>query len=119
PLAVDRLIGLSGVSPNLVKCMETDKCLPSRMHPTEIESGLAKIGKIIERMADPDIFVWLSRKTTPTTAEIHRAATIVADRLCGSVASPIIKNAQEKRQLEGIKAWLEARGYRYLPAGEG
>jgi type II restriction enzyme len=35
----------------------------------------------------------------------------VADRLCGAVANPIIRNAQEKRQLAAIKSWLEARGY--------
>ena|SRR5680860_1299358 len=31
PLAVDRLIGLAGVSPNLVKCMELERKLPLRM----------------------------------------------------------------------------------------
>jgi hypothetical protein len=70
-------------------------------------------------MADPDIFVWIGRKDPPTEPEIHRSATIVADRLCGAVANPIIRNAQEKRQLAAIKTWLEARGYRQLPSGEG
>ena len=57
--------------------------------------------------------------TPQTLAEIHRAATIVADRLCGAVANPIIRNAQEKRQLAAIKTWLEARGYQQLPPGDG
>ena len=70
-------------------------------------------------MADPDIFVWLGRKEPATREEIYRAATIVADRLCGSVANPIIRNAQEERQLAAIKAWLERRGYRYMPTSEG
>jgi type II restriction enzyme len=35
------------------------------------------------------------------------------------VANPIIRNAQEKRQLAAIKAWLEARGYKQLPVGDG
>jgi type II restriction enzyme len=61
--------------------------------------------------------VWLGRKETATETEIHRAATIVADRLCGSVANPIIKNAQEKRQLAAIKMWLEKRGYTPTAAG--
>ncbi|NUN70619.1 MAG: low-specificity L-threonine aldolase [Bacteroidetes bacterium] len=51
--------------------------------------------------------------------QVHRAATIVADRLCGAVANPIIRNAQEKRQLAEIKSWLETRGYRHLAIGEG
>ncbi len=119
PLAVDRLIGLAGVSTNLVKSMEIEKKLPPRMNPTEIDLELAKIGSIVEKMADPDIFIWLGREEPPTDTEIHRAATIVADRLCGAVANPIIRNAQEKRQLASIKTWLEARGYKQLHGGEG
>jgi type II restriction enzyme len=119
PLAVDRLIGLAGVSTNVVKTMELDKRLPVRMKAAELDLQLAKIAAIIEKMADPDIFVWLGRKEPPTKTEIHRAATIVADRLCGAVANPIIRNAQEKRQLAAVKAWLEARKYKQLPGGDG
>ena len=116
PLAVDRLIGLAGVSPNLVKTLEQDK-LPARMKRADLDAGLTMIVDIIEKMADPDIFVWIGRDKPPAKAEIHRAATIVADRLCGSVANPIIRNAQERRQLAYIAEWLEARGYIMLPDG--
>ena len=70
-------------------------------------------------MADPDIFVWLERGGTPTKQEVYRAATIVADRLSGAVANPIIRNAQEQRQLAAIGRWLKKRGYVNIPAGEG
>jgi len=119
PLAADRLIGLAGVPNSLVKRMEHKKKLPVRLMGTALDAELRKIGDIIERMADPDIFVWLNRGEPATVIEIHRAATIVADRLCGSVANPIIRNAQEKRQLAAIKAWLEIRHYHQLAAGEG
>ena len=119
PLAVDRLIGLASVPAGMIKRMENEKKLPSRMAAADVDRELAKIGIIIGKMADPDIFVWLETKKTPTETEIHRAATIVADRLCGSVANPIIRNAQEKRQLTAIKTWLEARGYTQLPPGDG
>jgi len=119
PLAVDRLIGLAGVPASMVKRMENEKKLPVRMASADVDRELAKIGAIIGKMADPDIFVWLGTKNTPTETEIHRAATIVADRLCGSVANPIIRNAQEKRQLATIKTWLESRGYTQLPPGDG
>ncbi len=99
--------------------METEKKLPVRADAAEIDVQLANIAATIEKMADPDIFVWLGRTEPPTKAETHRAATIVADRLCGAVANPIIRNAQEKRQLAAIKVWLEARRYRQLPGGEG
>jgi hypothetical protein len=117
PLAVDRLIGLAGVMKNLVKNMENEHRVPNRLNEKVLDSELRKIGSIIERMADPDIFVWLNRVEPATETEIHRAATIVADRLCGSVANPIIRNAQEKRQLAAIGTWLEARGYRRIPYG--
>lgn len=120
PLAVDRLIGLAGVSGTLVKCMERKKQLPARMKQAAADKELDRIAAIIKKMADPDIFVWLSGKNRPATApEIHRAATIVADRLCGAVANPIIRNAQEKRQLAAIKTWLEDRGYKQLTARDG
>lgn len=119
PLAVDRLIGLAGVAPSLVKRMELEKKLPVRMSAAHVDLELGKIARIVEKMADPDIFVWLKRPQRATKVEVHRAATIVADRLCGAVANPIIRNAQEKRQLSAIKAWLEARGYKQLPSGDG
>lgn len=118
PIAVDRLIGLAGVSKNLVKCMDKFQRLPPRMSAAALDRDLAKIAAIVERLADPDIFVWLGRAEAATEAEIHRAATIVADRLCGARANPIIRNAQEQRQLAEIKAWLEARNYTQLPGGD-
>jgi type II restriction enzyme len=116
PIAVDRLTGLAGVSPTLVDNMEKGR-LPPRMNSAQLDMQLEKIGAIIERMADPDIFVWLGRATPATETEIYRAATIVADRLCGSVANPIIRNAQERRQLAAIAAWLDARGYKQVKSG--
>lgn len=116
PVAVDRLVGLSGVSKNLVGCMENGT-IPPQMAAAKLDVDLKKIGAIIQRMADPDIFVWLERCETPNAEQIHRAATIVADRLCGAVANPIVRNAQEKRQLATISAWLDARGYKAASAG--
>jgi len=118
PIARDRLIGLAGVTPNLVKTMEIQKKLPVRMKAPELIDNLQKIGNIIEKMADPDIFIWKARGDRGTPEEVHRAATIVADRLCGAVANPIIRNAQEQRQLATIKDWLEAKGYKLLRPGE-
>ena len=119
PLAVDRLIGLAGVSGNLVKVMEKENRLPPRMSRRRLDGDLEKIGEIIETMADKDIFVWLERGDEPSEQELYRAATIVADRLCGAVANPIIRNAQEQRQLTALGEWLTALGYGNLPADTG
>jgi hypothetical protein len=118
PIARDRLIGLAGLSPNLVKSMEIDNRVPPKMKPCELREQLKMIGDIIEKMADPDIFVWKERGDKGSAEEVHRASTIVADRLCGAVADPIIRNAQERRQLAAMKAWFEACGYRELTLGE-
>jgi type II restriction enzyme len=119
PIAVDRLIGLAGVTPNLVKTLEQDNRLPPRMSQAKADKELARIAILIRKMADIDLFVWLGRKKTPvaTSDELHRAATIVADRLCGAVTNPIIRNAQEKRQLAAIQHWLTTHGYKQLSNG--
>ncbi len=113
PIARDRLIGLAAVSSNLVKNMEDRNRIPPKMKTAEIESELKRISNVIRLLADDDIFPWLNSKRSPTDKETYRASTIVADRLCGAVADPIIRNAQEKRQLASIKTWLEKRGYKY------
>jgi len=107
PLAVDRLIGLADVSPSMVKRMEIEKKLPVQMAAAAIDAELGKISQLLRSLPTP-IFSYGSGALCPRPSrKIHRAATIVADRLCGAVASPIIKNAQEKRQLAAIKTWLE------------
>ncbi len=61
-------------------------------------------------MLDIDIFPWITQKRRPTEEERYRSSTIVADRLCGAVAEPIVRNAQEKRQLALIEGYLTDRG---------
>lgn len=111
PLAVDRLIGLADLNKNLVGRMEQGM-LPPRMSPADLQSELVKLCRIISRLLDRDIFPWLDAAKAPTDRERDRAATIVADRLCSAVANPIIRNAQEQRQLKRVGDWLDARGYK-------
>ena len=115
PIARDRLIGLAGVSKNLVESMEDEKRLrvPPRMALPDLRADLIKIAGVISRLADADICVWLGRATAPTRVEIRRAALIIADRLCGATADPIVRNEQERRQLKLIGSWLQARGYSF------
>ena len=117
PVAVDRLIGLAGVKPGLVKSIENDGKLPARMGDDQLGGQLTAICRVLRKLLDKDIFVWLGRQQDPTEAEVYRAATIVADRLCGAVANPIIRNAQEQRQLKAIGVWLERRGYKRVRVG--
>ena len=111
PLAVDRLIGLADASKNLVGRMEDGK-LPPKMNAVELDAELTKLCRIISKLLDRDIFPWLEAAKAPTDHERDRASTIVADRLCSAVANPIVRNAQEQRQLTLVGDWLNARGYR-------
>ena len=108
PLAVDRLVGLAGTSKNLVGRMEDGK-LPARMPAADLDADLTKLCRILSRLLDRDIFPWLDNRKGPTDLERNRASTIVADRLCSAVANPIVRNAQEQRQLELIGEYLDNR----------
>jgi len=119
PLAVDRLIGLADASKNLVGRMEEGK-LPAKMQAADLDAELRKLCHILTRLLDRDIFPWLDGGAGPTDHERDRASTIVADRLCSAVANPIVRNAQEQRQLALIGDYLVKRGYRKQahPAGK-
>jgi hypothetical protein len=81
--------------------------------PVEKGSFLyAGLSKVLSDVLDAELFPWLGRGNRPSEEERHRASTIVADRLCGSMSDPIIRNAQEKRQLDLIGAFLRKRGYK-------
>lgn len=73
---------------------------------------LTSVCQVLNKLLDRDIFPWLDAHKLPTDYERDRAATIVADRLCSAVANPIVRNAQERRQLAMIGDFLDTRGYR-------
>jgi hypothetical protein len=111
PLARDRLVGLADSSKNFVGTLEQGK-VPPLLSPELLEKHLGRIAAILSKMLDVDIFPWLQEKRRPTEEERYRSSTIVADRLCGAVAEPIVRNAQEKRQLAIIEKYLTDRGYK-------
>lgn len=117
PLARDRLIGLASVPKSLVERLEKGQ-LPTRLSEVQLSEELGKITTLIARLIDHNIFSWLETNEQPTEAESYRAVTIIADRLCGASTDPIIRNAQENRQLQEIAAWLDLRSYRQLPTNQ-
>lgn len=114
PLAVDRLVGLASASKSLIGSMEEGK-LAARMKAELLEENLTKVCRVLSKLVDHDIFPWLDARKDPTDLERERASTIVADRLCSAVANPIVRNAQEQRQLALLGDWLDKRGYRKQP----
>lgn len=116
PIASDRLLGLSGLSmtaPGFVKTLEKGR-LPriTARSKVSLEEGLKAICHTITKMLDKGVFTWVEEGRTPDEKERYRASTIIADRLCGSVSNPIIRNAQEERQLTKISEYLENKGYK-------
>jgi XamI restriction endonuclease len=114
PLAVDRLIGLARANKSLIGCMEKGK-LAVRMKPELLAEHLGSVCRVLTKLLDRDIFPWLESGKAPTDHERDRASTIVADRLCSAVANPIVRNAQEQRQLALIGDFLDKRGYQKKP----
>lgn len=108
PIARDRLSGLAGVS--VVNRLEEGE-LPQRIAKGELRAQLRRICDVVARMLDRDIFSWLADGASATERERFRASTIVADRLCSAATNPIIRNAQEQRQLALIEEFLKAHGY--------
>ena len=111
PLSVDRLVGLAGANKALIGSMEDGK-LAKRMSPELLAQHLGSVCRVLSELLDRDIFPWLDAGKSPTAHERDRASTIVADRLCSAVANPIVRNAQEQRQLAMIGDFLDKRGYR-------
>ena len=85
--------------------------MPPRHSPEKLIEELSLMCELFSKMLDVDIFDWVGTTKEPGGEEVYRASTVVADRLCGAVSNPIIKNAQEKRQLALIEEWLRSRGY--------
>jgi hypothetical protein len=119
PLARDRLVGLAYTSKNLISSMEGSEDKPSRIPPrmpeAELDAHLTRIVDVLSELADRDLFPWLEYPSLePTAEEMIRSASVVADRLCGAAADPIIRNAQERRQLAAIGKFLQTYGYREI-----
>ncbi|MDR0514158.1 MAG: XamI family restriction endonuclease [Coriobacteriaceae bacterium] len=113
PLARDRLSGLAGVSRTLISGMEEkgNPHLPKSVSTKQLYGDMGRIVDIINNLIDPDIFTWFDDQANYGAEDVWRAASVVADRLCGSDTNPIIRNEQERRQLTLVKGFLEAKGY--------
>jgi len=88
------------------------------MTDSEREAQLAKLLDVFNEMMDVDIFPWTVEDRLPTNDEYKMGVSIVTDRLCGSAADPIIRNAQEVRQLHALAAFLKHLGYQEVASSQ-
>lgn len=108
PLARDRLAGLSDVPASLIKQLESGKV------PSKYKDSLGKIVDVIKKLLDGDLMPWISDAKRPRRDDLTVAESIIGDRLCGTIADPHIRNAQERRQLTKISEFLEQRSYKFV-----
>lgn len=113
PLAQDRLIGLSYVKRTLLKSLEIGK-MPRLGNKEEVKEAIGRMVNIIEKMLDKELFPWILSNNRITSQQRKRSAAIVADRLTGILSDPIIRNAQETRQLKAISDYLISKGYIFV-----
>ena len=116
PLARDRLVGLAGVPKSLVASMEdkTNPKIPTKSRKGEVIDNLGKIILVLQKLLDTDICPWIPEARRPGKSERYRAATIIADRLSGALADPVIRNEQERRQFASVAKYLLSMGYAEL-----
>lgn len=112
PIAKDRLAGLSGVPRSRVVSMEEGR-LPARERDSFIAEGIPALLGVVSRLFDRQLISWLDGKREPSGADLTIAQSVIADRLSGSASDPIIRNAQEERQLAAIGNFLDRRSYSY------
>jgi len=109
PLARDRLAGLAGVPPSYLKSIEEGAVSYSDL----ATQRASKVIGVLRQLMDVDLLPWLSSSGAKfdTSVQRNRSAIVVADRLCGAMSDPIIRNAQERRQLKAIAGLLNDKGY--------
>lgn len=109
PIARDRLSGLAYIAKSTVETLEDGK-IPKTKGPL-LDEQLSRVVAVIDNLIDRQLFEWLDDNRLPTRAERKRAASVIADRLCGADANPIIRNEQERRQIHALSTYLEGNGY--------
>jgi hypothetical protein len=116
PIARDRLTGLAGTDRSVVPSLEKG-VIPPRA--TGLSGQLTRICDVVAELLDLDLFEWLKTGSQPDDRQWELATVVVGDRLCGAIADPIVRNAQEQRQLALIGQWLDDRGYARKPHPSG
>lgn len=116
PIARERLTGLAGVPKSRVEAMEEGR-IPGRGRRQQqkfIDEELPRLIAIIDQLLDRQLLNWLGYTQDPFKMDLFVAKSVVADRLCGAMSDPIIRNAQESRQLDVISNYLDPKGYQRI-----
>ncbi len=108
-MARDRFVSFSGANKNLVTRMERGGALPVRVRMLRVQ--LEVMCNFLRPLLDPDLFCWLGENRAPAAYERERALLVVGERLANALYLPVLRNAQEARQKELLRAYLEGEGF--------
>lgn len=109
PMARDRFIGFSATNKSLVTAMERDGVIPAKTRRLHLQ--LQAMCDFLRPLMDPGIFCWLEDARTPTVEEHDKALLVIGERLATAFYLPALRNAQEARQKELLRAYLEDEGF--------
>lgn len=109
PMARDRFVGFSGANKSLVTAMERDGAIPARAR--RVSAQLQVMCDFLVPLLDPELFAWVGEGRLPTAAEREKAQLVVGERLASAFYLPVLRNAQEARQKELMRAYLEGQGF--------
>jgi hypothetical protein len=109
PMARDRFVGFSGANKSLVTTMERDGVIPAKARRVQMQ--LQVMCDFLAPLLDPGLFCWLADDRPPTAAERDKALLVVGERLASAFYLPTLRNAQEVRQKEAMRAYLEGEGF--------
>lgn len=108
PMARDRFVGFARANKSLVKAMERG-LIPARTKG--IRPQLEAMADFLRPLLDPSLFVWIADKRGPTDLERDKALLVVGERLAMAFYLPELRNAQETRQKELMREYLEDEGF--------
>jgi XamI-like restriction endonuclease len=109
PMARDRFVSFSGANKSLVTAMERGGIIPTRVRRLQMQ--LEVMADFLRPLFDPDLLVWLGEGRAPTAVERARALLILQERLANAFYQPVLRDGQEARQKELLRAYLEGEGF--------
>jgi hypothetical protein len=113
PMARDRFVGFSGANKSLVTTMEREGVIPAKARRLRMQ--LQVMCDFLQPLLDPGLFRWLEDNRAPTAEERDKALLVIGERLAIAFYLPALRNAQEAKQKELIRAYLETEGLEESP----
>lgn len=115
PLAKERAASLASVRKALVDRLHRGRGLPPGYDEAEVDALLS----LISEMLDPGVFKWVREGREPTDAELAEATLVIADRSARTFFEPMLRKAQEVRQVKVLEERLAQLGYAKVNSGSG